>query len=90
MRIKGITPDHDEQYRRRNVEQTGIADRVVLGNQNKDIFFILHTLSLTSWPWGMTSGIRGKDHKGVPWMQGDSPGALSSREFQIFLLRSER
>jgi len=44
-RVKGMTADHDEQYRRRKVEEAGIADSVVLGNQGEDIFFILHTLS---------------------------------------------
>jgi FAD synthetase len=44
-RIKGITPDHDEQYRKHNVERAGIANRVVLGNEEEDIFSILHTLS---------------------------------------------
>ena len=44
-RIKGITPDHDEQCRKHNVERAGIADRVVLGNEEGDIFFILHALS---------------------------------------------
>lgn len=44
-RIKGITPDHDEQFRKHNVERSGIADRVVLGNEEEDILFILRTLS---------------------------------------------
>ena len=45
QRIKGINPDHDEHCRKLNVEQTGIPDRVVLGYQNEDLFFILHELS---------------------------------------------
>ncbi len=44
-RIKGINPDHDEERRKANVEQTGIADRVVLGYQGKDLFSILKELS---------------------------------------------
>ena len=44
-RIKEITPDHDEQCRKQNVERAGIADRVVLGNEDEDIFSILHILS---------------------------------------------
>jgi FAD synthetase len=44
-KIKGITPDHDEQTRKRNVEMTGIPDRVVLGNQEGDLLHILHELS---------------------------------------------
>mgnify|MGYP006268553347 CR=1 FL=1 len=44
-RIKGIMPDHDEQTRKRNVELSGIPDRVVLGNQQGDLFHILHELS---------------------------------------------
>ncbi len=41
LRIKGIRPDHDEDHRRSVVEQTGIADRVVLGNPKGDLFSIL-------------------------------------------------
>lgn len=44
-KIKGITPDHDEQTRKLNVEMTGIPDRVVLGNQEGDLLHILHELS---------------------------------------------
>ena len=44
-RIKGITPDHDERRRKHDVERAGIADRVVLGNEDEDIFSILHILS---------------------------------------------
>jgi FAD synthetase len=40
-RIKGIIPDHDENCRRLNVEQTGIPDRVVLGYQDRDLLSIL-------------------------------------------------
>jgi len=45
LRIKGIKADHDEQFRRSNVEQTGIPDRVVLGNPEGDLFSILLTLA---------------------------------------------
>jgi FAD synthetase len=45
LKIKGIKPDHDEQCRMMNVKQTGIPDRVVLGNLEGDIFSILHTLA---------------------------------------------
>lgn len=41
LRIKGIKPDHDEQCRRSEVEQTGIPHRVVLGNAKGDLFSIL-------------------------------------------------
>ncbi len=44
-RIKGRKPDHDEDCRRLGVEGTGIADAVILGYQNKDIFAILKDLS---------------------------------------------
>lgn len=43
-RIKGISPDHDEDFRRLKVEQTGIPDRVVLGYLDKDLFSILMDL----------------------------------------------
>ncbi len=45
LKIKGIKPDHDEQCRRSNVEQTGIPDRVVLGNPEGDLFSILLNLA---------------------------------------------
>ncbi len=45
QRIKGIKPDHDEDCRRRNVELTGIPDRVVLGYSDTDLFSILAELS---------------------------------------------
>jgi FAD synthetase len=45
LRIKGIRPDDDEEKRRRNVEGTGIADKVVLGYQGGDPFSILLELS---------------------------------------------
>lgn len=44
-RLKGIKPDHDENCRRLSVEGTGIADAVILGNLNQDIFAILQDLS---------------------------------------------
>ena len=44
-RIKGIRPENDENCRRLSVEGTGIADAVILGYQNEDIFAILRDLS---------------------------------------------
>ncbi len=41
LRIKGINPDHNEHRRRSSVQQTGVPDRVVLGNPEGDIFSIL-------------------------------------------------
>jgi FAD synthetase len=43
-RIKGIRPEHDENRRRMDVESTGIPERVVLGNLERDLFFILGEL----------------------------------------------
>ena len=43
-RIKGITPDHDEECRRRHVESTKIPSRVVLGYLKGDLFSILDGL----------------------------------------------
>jgi len=43
-RIKNIIPEHDENQRKENVEKTGIADKVVLGLNEKDIFIILEKL----------------------------------------------
>ncbi len=43
-RIKGIRPEHDENRRRMDVESTGIPERVVLGNLEQDLFFILGEL----------------------------------------------
>ncbi|MCX8030145.1 MAG: FAD synthase [Thermodesulfovibrionales bacterium] len=43
-RIKGFLPTDSEEVRKRNVEQTNIADKVVLGNYNADIFEILKAL----------------------------------------------
>lgn len=45
LRIKGVKPDHDEQRRLANVEQTGIPDRAVLGNLEGDLFSILFGLA---------------------------------------------
>jgi len=44
QRIKGIMPE-DENYRKMNVESTGIPDRVVLGNPGTDPLAILDELS---------------------------------------------
>lgn len=44
-KIKGRRPDYDERCRRLAVEGTGIADAVILGNVNKEIFAILRDLS---------------------------------------------
>lgn len=45
LRIKGISPDHDESLRKANVEDSNIPDRVVLGRLNTDLFVILKELS---------------------------------------------
>ena len=45
MKIKGIRTGHDENLRKRNVEQSGIPDKVVLGNLDGDLFHILNELS---------------------------------------------
>ncbi|HXX57467.1 MAG TPA: adenylyltransferase/cytidyltransferase family protein [Thermodesulfovibrionales bacterium] len=44
-RIKGIRPEHDENRRKTDVEATGIPMRVVLGNLEQDLFFILGELA---------------------------------------------
>ena len=44
-KIKGASPDHDENLRKSNVEATGIPKKVVLGNLNEDLFVILDELS---------------------------------------------
>ena len=44
MRIKGIRPERDENRRRTDVESTGIPERVVLGNLDRDQFLILGEL----------------------------------------------
>lgn len=44
-RIKGIIPEHNEILRKRNVEQTGIPDMVLLGHSDNDIFLILEELA---------------------------------------------
>jgi FAD synthetase len=43
-RLKGFTPDHDEGERAGRIERSGIADRVVLGHNEDDIFHILDEL----------------------------------------------
>ncbi|MCI0469671.1 MAG: FAD synthase [Nitrospirae bacterium] len=43
-RLKGFLPTHDENARKKIVEDTEIPDRVVLGNLDADIFHILHEL----------------------------------------------
>lgn len=43
QRIKGIKPEH-EDYRKLNLEKTGIPDRVVLGYPGKDLLSILNEL----------------------------------------------
>jgi FAD synthetase len=44
MRIKGFLPSHNEETRKGNVEESGIPDRVILGNPNTNIFLILTEL----------------------------------------------
>ncbi len=43
-RIKGFSPSHTEGKRKKSVEETGVADQVVLGHLNSDIFQILEEL----------------------------------------------
>ncbi|MEW5745226.1 MAG: adenylyltransferase/cytidyltransferase family protein [Nitrospirota bacterium] len=43
-RIKGFLPSHDEQQRRANVESARIADLVVLGHLDTDLFEIVDEL----------------------------------------------
>jgi FAD synthetase len=43
-RIKGFAPTHDEQMRKRNVEDSGIPELVILGNLDSDLFQILKDL----------------------------------------------
>ncbi|MBS4060413.1 MAG: hypothetical protein KG029_08445, partial [Bacteroidetes bacterium] len=41
---KGFLPTYSEEVRKRNVEDAKIADLVVLGNYNSDIFKILEEI----------------------------------------------
>ena len=43
-RIKGFLPTHSEQVRKRNVEETGIPELVILGNLDSDLFQIIQEL----------------------------------------------
>src|SRR5208282_2881760 len=43
-RIKGFLPTNSEQVRKRNVEESGIPERVILGNLVTDLFQILQEL----------------------------------------------
>jgi FAD synthetase len=43
-RIKGFLPTHSEQLRKRNVEETGIPELVILGNLDSDLFQIIHEI----------------------------------------------
>lgn len=43
-RIKGFLPTHNEEARKKNVESAKIADRVILGLYNSDIFKIIEDL----------------------------------------------
>ncbi len=43
-RIKGFFPTHNEESRKKNVEASKIADLVVLGNYDADIFKILEEI----------------------------------------------
>ncbi len=40
-RLKGHFPDHDEEYRRQNIEKMAIADRVQLGNVGANLLDIV-------------------------------------------------
>ena len=44
-RIKGFLPSHNEDFRRKLVEDTGIPDAVLLGNLENDIFGIVSTIA---------------------------------------------
>lgn len=44
-RIKGFLPSHDEQMRKRNVEESGIPELVLLGNLDTDLLHIIQELS---------------------------------------------
>ncbi len=43
-RIKGFLPTYNEEVRKKGVEDTKIADVVILGNYNSDIFMILEDI----------------------------------------------
>ncbi|MBF0558977.1 MAG: adenylyltransferase/cytidyltransferase family protein [Nitrospirae bacterium] len=43
-RIKGFLPTHGEQMRKRNVEDSGIPELVILGNLDTDILQIIREL----------------------------------------------
>lgn len=43
-RLKGFLPTNDEQVRKRDVEDTGIPETVILGNLDTDIFRIIRDL----------------------------------------------
>lgn len=43
-RIKGFYPVHNENLRKKNIEDTGIPDKIVLGNLDSDILEILEKL----------------------------------------------
>jgi FAD synthetase len=43
-RIKGFLPTHNEEVRKRNVEGSGIPERVILGNLDTDLFQIIQEL----------------------------------------------
>jgi len=43
-RIKGFLPTHNEQVRKRNVEESGIPELVILGNLDTDLFQIIQEL----------------------------------------------
>lgn len=44
FRVKGFRPTHSEEVRKRNVEDTKIADFVIFGNYNSDILQILEEI----------------------------------------------
>ncbi len=43
-RIKGFLPTNNEQVRKRNVEESGIPELVILGNLDADLFQIIQEL----------------------------------------------
>lgn len=43
--IKGFLPSHNEAIRKKNIEDTGIPDKVILGNLDADIYRILEELN---------------------------------------------
>jgi FAD synthetase len=44
-RIKGFSPTYDEQQRKSKVEGAGVADKVIFGNLDTDIFHIINEVN---------------------------------------------